>query len=67
MKSLNAAYEPYELNLNEVREIWKFINYISHELPEPEGNKDELLNTVNQLQKEVTKISNKLKKGTVIK
>lgn len=67
LKSLNPAYEPYELNLNEVREIWKFINYISHELPEPEGNKDELLNTVNQLQKEVTKISNKLKKGTVIK
>ena len=67
LKSLNTSYEPYEVNQSEVREIWKFINYISHELPQPEGNKDELLNTVALLQKEVSKISNRLKKGTVLK
>jgi transcriptional regulator with XRE-family HTH domain len=27
--SLNALYEPYEVQISEVKEIWKFINYIS--------------------------------------
>ena len=67
LKSLNTAYEPYELPISEIREIWKFINYISHELPQPDGNKDELLNTVNMLQKEVSKINDRLKKGSVLK
>ena len=30
LKSLNPLYEPYEININEVKEIWKFINYISN-------------------------------------
>jgi len=33
--SLNPIYEPYEVHINEVKEIWKFINYISNELPDP--------------------------------
>ena len=33
--SLNPIYEPYEVHIAEVKEIWKFINYISNELPEP--------------------------------
>jgi len=67
LKSLNSSYEPYELPQSEIKEIWKFINYISHELPQPDGNKDELLNTVNLLQKEMSKITSRLKKGNVLK
>lgn len=67
LKSLNTAYEPYELAQSEIKEIWKFINYISHELPQPDGNKDELLNTVSLLQKEMSKITSRLKKGDVLK
>jgi transcriptional regulator with XRE-family HTH domain len=33
--SLNPLYEPYEVHISEVKEIWKFVNYISNELPEP--------------------------------
>ena len=33
--SLNPIYEPYEVHINEVKEIWKFVNYISSELPDP--------------------------------
>ncbi len=33
--SLNPLYEPYEIHIKEVKEIWKFVNYISSELPEP--------------------------------
>jgi phage repressor protein C with HTH and peptisase S24 domain len=32
--SLNAAYQPYELAATEIREIWKFVHYISREVTE---------------------------------
>jgi hypothetical protein len=31
---LNKAYEPYELAATEIREIWKFVHYISKEVTE---------------------------------
>jgi len=33
LRSLNAAYKPYELPIEDVLEVWKFINFISKELP----------------------------------
>jgi len=44
--SLNPLYEPYEVHINDVREIWKFIHYISDELPEPVLPEKQLLRTV---------------------
>lgn len=35
MISLNKAYEPYELAATEIREIWKFVHYISRDVAEP--------------------------------
>jgi transcriptional regulator with XRE-family HTH domain len=35
MISLNTEYSPYDLPLAEVREVWKFVHYISSEVPEP--------------------------------
>ena len=32
--SLNPVYKPYQLGANEIREIWKFVHYISMEMPE---------------------------------
>jgi transcriptional regulator with XRE-family HTH domain len=34
--SLNTAYQPYELAATEIREIWKFVHYISREVAEPQ-------------------------------
>lgn len=63
LKSLNAIYEPFEINITEVKEIWKFINYISNELPEAELTKDDLSASVSSLQKEMKKISEALMRG----
>ncbi|HQV01067.1 MAG: LexA family transcriptional regulator [Bacteroidia bacterium] len=60
LKSLNAVYEPYEININEVKEIWKFINYISSQLPQPETTTDNLSTSVSNLHKEMKKISDAL-------
>lgn len=63
LKSLNAIYEPYEININEVKEIWRFINYISNELPETASSEKELSNSVSSLHKEMKKISEALLKS----
>ena len=34
--SLNPAYQPYQLGATEIREVWKFVHYISREVSEPE-------------------------------
>ena len=61
LKSLNPFYEPYEINIGEVKEIWKFINYISSEVPEEKPEQDELAKTVSSLQREVMKMGDTLK------
>ena len=59
--SLNPIYKPYDLNINEIKEIWKFTNFISKEIPEPKISKDDLLKTVADLQYEMNKIKETLK------
>jgi transcriptional regulator with XRE-family HTH domain len=51
--SLNPLYEPYEVHINEVKEVWKFTHYISEELPEPVLPSDELTNTVAKVKHEL--------------
>jgi transcriptional regulator with XRE-family HTH domain len=51
--STNPAYQPYEVPISEVLEIWKFVHFISHELPEPNLTRDELSRSVMDLRKEV--------------
>ncbi len=54
--STNPEYSPYEVAISEIIEIWKFSNYISSELPEPNISKDRLTNTVMNLQRELAEI-----------
>ena len=61
LKSLNAEYEPYEIVISDVVEMWKFTNYISAELPEADITQDELRNTVYQLWKDVKAIKQAIK------
>lgn len=53
LHSFNTIYEPYDVKVNEIHEIWKFVNYISSELPEGNTYNDELLNKINVLQVDV--------------
>ena len=59
--SLNPVYEPYEIAISEVKEIWKFINYISAELPEPLLPEDHLLSIVSKLKRNVEKLNLRIK------
>lgn len=54
--SLNPLYEPYEVQVSEIKEIWKFVHFISKEIPEPVLPQDELLKTVAGLKNDMDKM-----------
>ncbi|MFI5218604.1 MAG: XRE family transcriptional regulator [Bacteroidia bacterium] len=56
LKSLNTFYEAYEININEVKEVWKFCNYLSSEIPDMRFMKDDLLSKVIKLERDMKKI-----------
>ena len=56
--STNPAYEPYEVHANDVVEIWKFVNYISSEMPLTEYKESELTAAILDLQKDVKHLKN---------
>jgi transcriptional regulator with XRE-family HTH domain len=58
--SLNPLYEPYEIHINEVKEIWKFVNYISSELPEPVLPEKQLFQSIALLKNDLDRIKAKL-------
>ncbi|MBW6501040.1 MAG: LexA family transcriptional regulator [Bacteroidales bacterium] len=58
--SLNPVYEPYEVHVNEVREIWKFVNYISNELPDPVLPEKQLIQAVAVIKNDLERIKAKL-------
>ncbi len=60
MHSLNPLYEPYDIAIGEVREIWKFVNYISPEIPETNKMKENLAEELTKLKKQVKDIQMKL-------
>ncbi len=59
--STNPVYEPYEVDIRDVIEIWKFVNFISNELPDSKVDKEDLTSVVLNLQREVRQIKNVLR------
>lgn len=60
LKSLNPEYDPYEIPVNEVREVWKFCNYLSSEMPDEGVAKNELLAKFSRLEKEMKNLRTSL-------
>ena len=63
--SLNPVYEPFSVRISEVKEIWKFVNFISEELPEPVLPEKELMNTVVSMKHDLDRLKQQLGQGTV--
>lgn len=60
LKSLNFTYEPYEVEVADVKEIWEFVNYISTKLPDSMESNSHLNHSVTLVQEEMRKISEAL-------
>jgi hypothetical protein len=46
--------------MSEIKEIWKFIHFISKELPEPMLPQTELLKTVASLKNDMNRVKNRI-------
>jgi len=60
--SLNPVYEPYEVHINEVKEIWKFVNFISNEIPDPVLPEKQLIQAVASMKNDLERIKARLGK-----
>ena len=61
LKSLNTLYEPYEVKANEVKEVWKFVQYMSKEIPDEQMTPDKLASTVLKMNEQLNLLKKKLK------
>ena len=57
--SLNTIYKPYDLQVMEIREIWKFVHYISSEMPMGEISHTDLALSLHELKKDMSFIKNR--------
>ncbi|HNW54826.1 MAG TPA: LexA family transcriptional regulator [Bacteroidales bacterium] len=60
LHSLNPLYESYSVDLKDLREVWRFVHYISSELPEPNLPMNQMAGALASLQNEVATIKNKI-------
>ncbi len=60
LHSLNSLYEPYDMEISEVREVWRFVNYISSAMPEANEMKQDIVQSLDSLRREVKQIQTKL-------
>jgi transcriptional regulator with XRE-family HTH domain len=56
--STNPLYEPYEVHANKIVEIWKFVNYMSSEMPTAEFKESDLTKAILDLQTDVKHLKN---------
>jgi len=58
--SLNTLYKPYDVNASDVKEMWRFVHYISDELPAGKVEREEVLHAIDKLQRDVAFIKGKM-------
>lgn len=56
--STNPFYEPYEVHANNIVEMWKFVNYISSDMPTAEFKESDLTKAILNLQADVKHLKN---------
>ncbi len=54
--SLNSEYTPYDLPVTEIREIWRFVHFISSELPSGRVEIEQLMHAISKIGSEVGEI-----------
>jgi len=67
LHSLNPFYDPYDISIKDVREVWKFVHYISSALPEPNLPREDLAATVAALKKDMEKLKKQVTTPQVLK
>jgi transcriptional regulator with XRE-family HTH domain len=58
--SSNPNFEPYSVHISEVLEIWKFVSYISSEIPNVRIDEHDLSTTFRNLHQDIFRILNRI-------
>ncbi len=58
--STNTFYQPYLVHVNDILEIWRFVNYISPELPDVQVDNEGVSRSIMGLQQEINELKNLL-------
>ena len=59
LRTLNAIYKPYEIDIQNVLEIWRFVNYSCSELPEEVPDMKAFIGKLDELKSEAIKYSSR--------
>ncbi|MBN2682000.1 MAG: LexA family transcriptional regulator [Bacteroidales bacterium] len=60
LRSLNPQYKTYQIDSENIKEIWKFVNYISSDVPEAVNSEMEIFRTMANLKDDVEQLKKKL-------
>jgi hypothetical protein len=58
--SLNSLYKPYDVPVSDIKEVWRFVHFISTEIPEPETSGGSLTQTVYEMKRDMEAMKQKL-------
>jgi transcriptional regulator with XRE-family HTH domain len=59
--STNPIYQPYLVHVTSIVEIWKFVNYISPELPDIQLDSNNISQSLQEIRKDIQYIQQKIK------
>lgn len=57
LKSLNPLYQPFELDVRQIREMWKFVYYFSHQMPETLTDSETMMARLIRIEEKLTKVN----------
>jgi len=60
LHSLNPIYVPFSIHISEIKEVWKFTNFISSEMPEARTPENEIVESIREIKKDVKGINERL-------
>lgn len=58
--SLNSLYKPFEVPVSDIKEVWRFVNFISTEIPEKNEGQDALNQKLSTLTREIEEIKQRI-------
>ncbi len=58
--STNTFYTPYKLPVGEIREVWKFVHYISNEIPDTGNSAFYLAGQIDRIKSDLEEIKEKM-------
>jgi len=59
--STNTMYKPYMVHVNSIVEIWRFVNYISPELPDVQLDSTNINQSLQEIRKDIQYIQQRMK------